>query len=805
MALFELGRCAQTSPLTITSAAGTLYDPTGDGGPATSAAVGLLGVAFHNGNLYLTDGARIRMIAPTGVITTVVGLLDPVAHQPIAGFSGDGGPALGAQIRGVSYVEFDSAGNLFIVDAGNSCIRKVTARVAGGAAQPLDGSEIITTVAGTPLSVGNSGDSNPATSAKLNSPRAIAFNAGGDFYIVDSGNNNVRRVDAAGIITTVAGTGTAGFSGDTMPAINATFNLPLGVSVDPGTGDVYVADVLNNRVRKITAATGIITTVAGSGTISSSPSGLGLNEGGAAIAANITPAKAKFVNGRLYLADSGVGMIRHIDPITGTITTLAGVGLASAALGDGASATSAKLGSGPSGIQDVALDASNNLFITDASSRRVRFVASSSGPATIFGQTVAAGNIATVAGPPSSVIFSGDGGPASAAHFFGPGSLCFDPSGNLYVIDSGNNRIRRIDPAGTITTVAGNGLPNYDPTLVPGMATAAQLQPGNLAFHGGALYLTNNALRVLKVAGNAISVVANTTGTPTGPSGVPSADGTLAINAEMAAASIAFDKAGNLYVGDPFNFRIWKIDSTGTVKTVAGSGTVILDRTTILSATARQVRLFGPGFVAFDPNGNLYTTDGPRNRVLKVTANGLNQPLDGTESVTIFAGTGVFGFSGDGGPATAAQLNGPVGLAFDAAGNLYFNDSSNFRVRKIDTKGIITTVAGTGVASFSGDGGPASSAQIRGGPLGFNSRGDLYMSDGVNQVIRVLSDGNHCEGAFTGTFKGDVSVENGKICLSLGGSGTGVSIQFSGDVQSNGGGSFAIEWKVKSLPKTSPD
>jgi sugar lactone lactonase YvrE len=800
MALFELGQCAQTGPLTITTAAGTLYDPSGDGGPATSASVNLLSVAIHNGNLYLTDGARIRRIDPTGVITTVVGLRDLVAHQPIAGFSGDGGPASAAQIRGASYVEFDSAGNLFIVDAGNSCIRKVTARVVGGAAQPLDGSEIISTVAGTPLSVGNSGDTNPATSAKINSPRAIAFNASGDFYIVDSGNNNVRKVDAAGIITTVAGTGTAGYNGDNIPAVTATFNFPLGVSVDPGTGDVYVADVLNNRVRKITVATGIINTVAGSGTISSSSLGLGLNEGGAAIAANITPAKAKFVNGSLYVADSGVGMVRQINLGIGTITTLAGVGLASAALGDGRAATSAKLGSGPSGIQDVAVDASNNLFITDASSRRVRFVASGSGAATIFGQTVAAGNIATVAGPPpSSLIFSGDGEPASAAHFFGPGSLCFDPSGNLYVVDSGNNRIRRIDPAGTITTIAGNGLPNYDPTLVPGMATGAQIQPGNLAFHGGALYLTNNTLRVLKVAGNAISVVANTTGTPTGPSGVPSADGTLAINAEMAAASVAFDKAGNLYVGDPFNFRIWKIDSTGTVKTVVGSGTVILDRTTILSATAKQVRLFGPGFMAFDPNGNLYTTDGPRNRILKVTANGLNQPLDGTEAVTIFAGTGVFGFSGDGGPATAAQLNGPIGLAFDAAGNLYFDDSSNFRVRKIDTKGIISTVAGTGVASFSGDGGPASSAQIRGGPLAFNSRGDLYMSDGVNQVIRVLSDGSHCEG----TFKGEVSVENGRICLSLGGSGTGVSIQFSGDVQSNGGGSFAIEWKAKSAPKTS--
>lgn len=144
------------------------------------------------------------------------------------------------------------------------------------------------------------------------------------------------------------------------------------------------------------------------------------------------------------------------------------------------------------------------------------------------------------------------------------------------------------------------------------------------------------------------------------------------------------------------------------------------------------------GYRAPGGSGKLYTTDGPRNRILKVRANGFNQPLDGTESVTIFAGTGMLGFSGDGGPATAAQLNRPIGLASDAAGNLYFAESSNFRVRKIDTNRIITTVAGTGVASFSGDGGPASSAQIRGGPLAFDSCRDLYMSDGVNQVIRVL-------------------------------------------------------------------
>ena len=133
----------------IATIAGTPYDPSADGGPATRAAVSLGGVAFGNGEFYLTDGTRVRRITEDGIITTVVGLLDPVVHQPIPGFSGDGGPALGAQLRGAIALEFDNAGNLYIADSGNSCVRKVTARLVAGIAQPIDGTEIISTFAGT--------------------------------------------------------------------------------------------------------------------------------------------------------------------------------------------------------------------------------------------------------------------------------------------------------------------------------------------------------------------------------------------------------------------------------------------------------------------------------------------------------------------------------------------------------------------------------------------------------------------------------------------------------------------------------
>ena len=729
---------AHSSKYGIATIAGTPYDPSGDGGPATLAAINLGGVAFRDGSLYLTDGPRIRKIAQDGSITTVVGLLDTVVHQPIPGFSGDGGPALGAQLRSGFALEFDSAGNLYIADFGNSCVRKVTARVVAGVAQPIDGTEIITTVAGTGAVVGNTGDGKPATAATLSAPRGLAIDPGsGSLYIADQNNNNVRKVDAGGIITTIGGTGTAGFADG--PAASAMFNLPTGVTVDSATGDVYVADVLNSRVRKISQGT--VTSFAGTGISSASGN---LNEGGQAIAANIRPVRVRLVNGILYIVDSGVGMIRQINMSTGVITTLAGTGLpgytgAFPPVGDGGPALAGLLGSGPGGVQDSAFDASGNLFITDASSRRVRFVAGASGPATIFGKTVAAGNVATVAGPPGIVTFSGDGGPAAAALLFPSGGIAFDPSGNLCFSDGGNNRVRQITPEGgssprIIRTIAGSGTAGF--SGVPGPATAAQLQPGTLAFKAGNLYLGNNGTRIVEVSGGSATLIANTTGAST----PPAADGTPALQAHLGAANLVFDQTGNLYSGDTLNNRIWKIDTSGNVETIAGSGTVIIDGVATPSATATQARLFGPASLAFDSAGNLYTVDGGKNRILKITAHAAHQPLDGTEMVTIFAGNGKAGFGGDNGPANAAALNGPSGLIFDRAGSLFFTDGVNFRIRRIDRNGIITTIAGTGTASFSGDGGPALMAQIRGGALAFDSVGNLFLVDAVNNVIRVLDD-----------------------------------------------------------------
>jgi sugar lactone lactonase YvrE len=723
---------AQTGPFGIATVAGSPYDPSGDNGPAKLAYVGLTAVAFQNGYLYLSDGARVRRVGPNGIITTVVGLIDPVVHQPIPGFSGDGGPALSAQLKNITSLAFDTTGNLYMADISANCIRKVTARSLGGVAQPLDGTEIISTFAG------------PATSATLNAPRAIAINpATGAAYIADATNVNVRMVDASGKISTIAGTGVKTFAtgsnlGDGGPATHATFTLPYGVAVDPATGTVYVADVTGTRVRAINAA-GIISTAAGDGTNSLNG---GLNEGGQATMANVYPVKVQFANGILYILD-GAGLVRQVSA-SGIITTIAGIGTAAYTgafppVGDGGPALAAKLGSGPSGVTDAVRDTAGDFFIADPSTLSVRFVASATAAATIFGQTVPAGQITTIVGPPGIPTFGGDNGPALAARFFGPGISAWDPaSGSLYFADSSNFRVRRMDANRTITTVAGNGVSGY--SGVPGVATAASLQPGYVAFSSGNLYVTSGNVHLLDVVGTNISLFANVSGTLSPPSGGPAA------SAHLGAAAIVTDPAGNVYIGDGNNLLIWKV-SNGIATVIAGGttdqagaitrGTVVLGGIT-LSIPATSAKLAGPNRLALDPDGNLYTVDGPNNRILKIAAHSPNQPLDGTETVTVFAGTGTFGFSGDGGPAIAANLNGPGAMIFDAAGNLYFTDGNNFRVRKIDATGIITTIAGNGTASFSGDGGAALLAQIRGGGLAFDNFGNLFMTDTTNQVVRVL-------------------------------------------------------------------
>ena len=323
----------------------------------------------------------------------------------------------------------------------------------------------------------------------------------------------------------------------------------------------------------------------------------------------------------IYIADVNNHRIRKVDS-AGVITTVAGTGTAGS-LGDGGAAVGAQL-NGPVG---VAVDGAGNLYIADHLNNRIRKVDS-------------AGVISTVAGN-GTEGYSGDGGAAVGAQLYSPRGLALDGADNLYIVDNGNNRIRKVDSAGVISTVAGNGTEGY------------------------------------------------------------SGDGGAAVGAQLYYPNgVALDGSGNLYIAEWNNHRIRKVDSAGVITTVAGNGTEGYSGD---GGAAVGAQLYYPNGVALDGSGNLYIADFGNHRIRKVDSAGV---------ITTVAGNGTEGYSGDGGAAVGAQLNGPVGVAVDGAGNLYIADTFNNRIRKVDSAGVISTVAGNGADGYSGDGGAAVGAQL---------------------------------------------------------------------------------------------
>jgi gliding motility-associated-like protein len=342
-------------------------------------------------------------------------IIDHFAGGTKPGWTGDGGPASTAEIFYPFSMEFDAAGNLYFSEVGNHIIRKV------------DANGIISTIAGTSLNAGFGGDGGPAKMAKLNNPTGIAVDKNGVIYIADWLNHRIRKVDAAGIISTIAGTGIAGYSGDGSPAINAKLNLEGAVDLAlDSKGNLYISQPEFFIIRKIDPA-GIITTVIGNGT-----KGYGGDNGNALNAQLSLPnGLAIDKNDNIYVADPGSNTVRKITP-AGIISTFAG-SPGNGYSGDGGPATNAKFQIGsPTG---VAIDGCGNLYVADYQNHVIRKIDQ-------------AGIISTVAGNNIGNV-TGNGGPATSASIWFPANIAVDPYNNLYIPDAFNSTIRRVTNPGT--------------------------------------------------------------------------------------------------------------------------------------------------------------------------------------------------------------------------------------------------------------------------------------------------------------------------------------------------------------------
>jgi hypothetical protein len=697
--LFAIGAFGQAGGPIITTVAGNGL-PSGVLATSTGIGSGYGSIAVDPfGNLFIADSANyvVRKVNQNGVLTVVAGngtstaMLDlGIENFGNPGKVGDGGPAVNAEFEVPFGVAADGGGNLYISDLG-SLIRKLN----------LNG--IITTVAGTGVS-GFSGDGGPAVSAQISVISLAADNLG-NIYIADGSGCRIRKVSTLGIITTVAGNGTCGFSGDGGQAISAKISA-ISVAAD-SSSNIYIADG-SNRIRKINVS-GVITTIAGNGTLGFT------GDGGPAISAQISPGAVAVGNGNVFFADGNGTRIRKVNS-SGVINTVAGTGTGGFS-GDGGPATSAQIYA-----EGLAADTLGNLFIeTDsfpgAAGDRIRKVNSG-------------GTISTYAGN-DTLGYSGDNTTATNTAIDNPSGIAVDLSGNLYVGDWNNYRLRKVNPVGQMTTIAGTGTLCYQFNNSSaicgdgGPATSAPIGPpfGIITDANGNLYYSEDTYGctcVRKIdSGGVIHTVAGG-----GTSGL--GDGGPATSASLTApAGLVLDANGNLYIADYGSYRVRKVNTFGIITTIAGNGTAGFSGD---GGPATSAELSLPSALAFDSGGNLYIGDDTR--VRKVAANG---------TISTIAGNGVAGFSGDGGLATSAELALVDGVAVDKAGNVYITDGNN-RVRKVNTQGVIATIAGQGTIGFSGDGGPPGSAEFsHPGALAIDGNGNLFIGDVFNYRVREIA------------------------------------------------------------------
>lgn len=760
----------------ITTVAGATQNPgySGDSGPAISAELNYpSGVAVDgSGNIFVADtgNSRIRAFAPGGTISTVAG-------NGSQGFSGDGGIPTSASVHYPFGVAVDGNGNVYIADTYNQRIRAV-----------LYGT--MATVAGNGTA-GFSGDGGQSENAMLNNPSGVAVDAGENVYIADSGNNRIRKVAPGGIIMTFAGDSGKGFFGDGNSATNAELNNPLGVAVD-NTGDLIIADSGNNRVRMV-GTNGKITTIAGNGTAAYS------GDGGAATNASLSNPCGVAADGwgNLFILDLGNRRIREVNT-NGIITTVAGTGVYAndAGTGDGGLATNAQFSFDTYDVDifscGLAADRSGNLYVTDSGwggGSRIRQI-NLAGLPTLTVTNISAGNLGNY-----QVIVSGPSGSVTSS----VATLAFAP----LVTPPLTNQTVWLGGSATFTaTVAGVPPFNYqwilNGTSIPGATNASYTVTGASTNDSGAYAVTvtnsygstvsaSATLNVVTISQQpslqavlnngtaAFSVGVSIPGAYTyqwvyNGTNLPPAITSVATNIALSSPdSVAIDSCGNLFICDAGNRRIREMSTSGGVTTVAGDGGSGYSGD---GGAATNATISGPVAVAVDLADNLYISDQSDNRIREVGTDGI---------INTLAGTGGSFYSGDGGPAVDAGLYTPGGIAVDASGDVFIADMNSYRIRKVNLNGIISTVAGNGISSYSGDGGNATNAGFYPQNVAVDLAGNLFITCQYAERIRKVST-NGIISTFAGNgssgFAGDGSAATSARLYSPG----GVAVDAIGDV-----------------------
>jgi sugar lactone lactonase YvrE len=778
-------------------------------------------------DLYFADSLnyRIRKISSSGIITTIAG-------TGVQDSSGDGGPANVATLNQPYTVYVDTAGIMFIADFGAKNVRKI------------DSNNIITKLAGTGgAAITYNGDGFPAIYANMG-PKDVKGDTLGNIYIVDNSNCRIRKVDLNGIITTFLGTGvcatslqltpfttttttagvdiatprgmwidsqanfyfleagvivrrtivadsaaptisptsavassntylqtlvgvgTSGYTGDNGPPLLAQINA-VWFWVTPTNGNIYV--LTNNRIRFVNVYNNIISSFGGTGTTSS-----------AGVSAPIGSAEFFSLysvvgdNEEDYLFFSDQRLIWQYSYSSGLVFVIAGMPSSAGINGDNGPASAAELNN-PMGIW---LSTSNDLFIADSANHRIRKISS--------------GIITTVVGTVEGN--SGDGGPALSAQLKFPFAGCLDSVGKMYIVDSGNARIRMVDTNSIITTFAGSGISStiyFGDNIPATMATLAGPK-AVIADRFGNVYITGSNYRRIVVV-NPAGILTTYIGNGLGGSSLQLSPLRSNINTPN---SLWIDSQDNLYFADSSSIR-------KTVRSITSSPTPLpvippanLFQKTIGGSFKKGYSgdggpatsaLMNPGSFWVSQGGVIVVPDSANYLIRRISPNGIiiyfggsgststagaSAPLasvsfflpvavvsnaaasriyisdaryvwqyqSGTGIVSVFAGTASPGFSGDNDLATLAQINSPNGLWLTTGNDLYIADSSNHRIRKVSASSIITTVAGSSVGStYSGDSGQATSASLSNPTAVYvDTEGSIYIADFGNHRIRLV-------------------------------------------------------------------